>query len=163
MHVLFKKNLLFIQPAVDGFGSMGLKISRHCSTLYIRDLNLIICILLIDWCCIFSDEFCGTTQSEDMTENAENAEKAEKAAKEAAELRKGLRLNKTIIPYHYDLELWPRFYEGDDFSFTGKVTIHFTAKEESDVIVLHADTLTVHEDSIRLRYVLQRASEMIEQ
>ena len=87
---------------------------------------------------------------------------AETAAKEATELRKGLRLNKTLIPYHYDLELWPRFYDGDDFGFSGEVTIHFTAKEESDVIVLHVDTLTVHEDSLRLRYVLYKISDMTE-
>ena len=123
----------------------------------------IICMLLIDWCYIFFvDEFCSTTPLESMIAKERRKAAAEKAAKEAAELRKGLRLNKTIIPYHYDLELWPRFYEGDDFSFTGEVTIHFTAKKESDVIVLHVDMLTVHEDSLRLRCVLYKISDMTE-
>ena len=84
-------------------------------------------------------------QKEEETRREEERLAAEKAA-EAAALRTGLRLNKTLIPYHYDLSLWPRFYEGDDFSFSGNVTIHFTAKEDTDVIVLQANKLMVRED-----------------
>ena len=84
-------------------------------------------------------------QVEEVKRQEEERQAAKKAA-EAAALRTGLRLNKTLIPYHYDLSLWPRFYEGDDFSFSGNVTIYFTAKEDTDVIVLQANKLTVRED-----------------
>ena len=33
----------------------------------------------------------------------------------------GVRLNKTVIPMHYNVELQPYLYEGDDFSFNGSV------------------------------------------
>ena len=83
-------------------------------------------------------------------EKMRRQEEERQAAEKAAALRTGLRLNKTLLPYHYDLSLWPHFYDGDDYSFTGNVTIHFTCKEETDVIVLHADQITVHQDQTRL-------------
>ena len=86
-----------------------------------------------------------------MVEKIDEKKKKEEEARAAAALRTGLRLNRTLIPSHYDLELWPRFYEGDDFSFTGNVTIHFTCMEDTDVIVLHVATLTVDDDVIQLK------------
>ena len=36
-----------------------------------------------------------------------------------------VRLNKTLIPTHYNLEFQPYIYDGDDFSFNGSVKIWF--------------------------------------
>ena len=38
-----------------------------------------------------------------------------------APLPDGVRLNKTVIPMYYNVELQPYLYEGDDFSFNGRV------------------------------------------
>ena len=37
----------------------------------------------------------------------------------------GLRLNKTLIPIHYNVELQPYIYDGDDFSLDGNVKLWF--------------------------------------
>ena len=41
-------------------------------------------------------------------------------------LPEGLRLNKTLLPTHYNVELQPYIYQGDDFSFTGSMKLWFT-------------------------------------
>ena len=107
----------------------------------------------------FTEQFCTKVPDDSKTdEETKMKEKEEermrerrKGEVEAAALRRGLRLNRTLIPYHYDLELWPRFYERDDFSFTGNVSIHFTCKEETDVIVLHTHKLTVYQNNMVLK------------
>ena len=40
-----------------------------------------------------------------------------------APLPESLRLNKTLIPMHYNLEFQPYIYDGDDFSFDGSVRL----------------------------------------
>ena len=40
-------------------------------------------------------------------------------------LPESLRLNKTLIPTHYNLEFQPYIYDGDDFSFDGSVRLWF--------------------------------------
>ncbi len=106
----------------------------------------------------------------------------------------GLRLNRTLLPVHYDIELQPYLYPGDDFSFNGSVTIwmtsvvfrnffslsafgplpvsfllvqgnfspeknkcrvqsrssFFSCTEDTDVIVLHKDALSIVEEFITL-------------
>ncbi|CAH1779550.1 unnamed protein product [Owenia fusiformis] len=62
----------------------------------------------------------------------------------------GLRLNRTLIPSHYNIELKPYFYEGDDFGFDGSVEIHLTCEEKTNVIVLHINFITIHEETVKI-------------
>ncbi|XP_059825588.1 aminopeptidase Q-like isoform X3 [Hypanus sabinus] len=53
------------------------------------------------------------------------------------------RLPKTLIPRHYQLELWPRLLPGQQQleSFLGQVNLTVTCKEETEIILLHSQEL----------------------
>ncbi|CAH1780041.1 unnamed protein product [Owenia fusiformis] len=59
------------------------------------------------------------------------------------------RLNSTVVPYHYDIELKPYVYDGETtFGLDGSVTMYMTCEMATDVVVFHTDQITVNESSI---------------
>ena len=62
----------------------------------------------------------------------------------------GLRLNRTLTPSHYNVEVRPHLNE-DEFGFDGSVGIWMTAQAPTDVITLHVDELTIHGPTVVLR------------
>ena len=55
----------------------------------------------------------------------ETTDQTTTAAPTEAPLPEDLRLNRTLIPTHYNVELQPYIYDGDDFSFDGSVKLWF--------------------------------------
>ncbi|XP_054723641.1 aminopeptidase N-like [Uloborus diversus] len=60
-----------------------------------------------------------------------------------------VRLPRSIIPEHYDVELQP-YITPSNFTFDGKVRIRINVLEPTDNITLHINNITVHRDSVRL-------------
>ncbi|GFN74079.1 polyprotein [Plakobranchus ocellatus] len=61
-----------------------------------------------------------------------------------------MRLPKSVIPLHYDLELLPLFFADDpkDFTFEGYVSIHIICENATDTISIHAKDLVVDSEDI---------------
>ena len=55
----------------------------------------------------------------------ETTDQTTTAAPTEGPLPEDLRLNSTLIPTHYNVELQPYIYDGDDFSFDGSVKLWF--------------------------------------
>ncbi|CAL1295996.1 unnamed protein product [Larinioides sclopetarius] len=60
-----------------------------------------------------------------------------------------VRLPRSIVPEHYDIELQPYIYPGN-FTFDGKVRIIIKVIEATDNVTLHVNNVTVTESSVRL-------------
>ncbi|GIY37859.1 uncharacterized protein CEXT_664431 [Caerostris extrusa] len=60
-----------------------------------------------------------------------------------------VRLPRSVVPDHYDLELQPFIYPGN-FTFSGKVRILIRVLEATDNVTLHINNVTVREESVRL-------------
>jgi puromycin-sensitive aminopeptidase len=56
------------------------------------------------------------------------------------------RLPRSVLPRHYDLELWPRL---DEARFSGRVAIDLDVVEATDRVVLNAAELSVHTATLR--------------
>ncbi|GBO21729.1 hypothetical protein AVEN_272907-1 [Araneus ventricosus] len=59
-----------------------------------------------------------------------------------------VRLPRSIVPEHYDIELQPYIYPGN-FTFDGKVRIIIKVIEATDNVTLHVNNVTVRESSVR--------------
>ncbi|XP_078386341.1 aminopeptidase N-like [Cetorhinus maximus] len=55
------------------------------------------------------------------------------------------RLPKTLIPEHYDLFLWPRLDKDPqkNYYFTGNSTVFFHCEQDTDLILIHCNKLTL--------------------
>lgn len=60
-----------------------------------------------------------------------------------------VRLPRSIIPEHYDVELQP-YIIPDNFTFDGKVRILIKVFEPTDNVTLHINNITVDTDSVKL-------------
>lgn len=60
-----------------------------------------------------------------------------------------LRLPRSIVPEHYDIELQPYLIE-DNFTFTGKVRIVLKVLEPTYNVTLHSDSLKINGESVKL-------------
>jgi hypothetical protein len=62
-----------------------------------------------------------------------------------------IRLPKTMIPFHYNLDFQPDIYTSNEFDFNvkGNVTIKLICLEATKKIVLHAKKLTLVNSSIQ--------------
>lgn len=60
-----------------------------------------------------------------------------------------VRLPRSIIPEHYDVELQP-YIIPDNFTFDGKVRILIKVLEPTDNVTLHIHNMTVDPDSVKL-------------
>ncbi|XP_021377931.1 uncharacterized protein LOC110466016 isoform X1 [Mizuhopecten yessoensis] len=63
-----------------------------------------------------------------------------------------VRLPRSVLPYLYELDIYPDFYKNDpkDFEFTGEVSIHVSCVQATNNITLHSHSLTIDENSIKL-------------
>lgn len=71
---------------------------------------------------------------------------------DAAKVKKTLpyiRLPRSIIPEHYDVELQP-YIIPDNFTFDGKVRILIKVLEPTDNVTLHINNITVDAESVKL-------------
>lgn len=71
-----------------------------------------------------------------------------------------IRLPRSIVPEHYDIELQPYIIE-NNFTFDGKVKIVIKVLEPTDNVTVHINNVTVESGSVRLRDLQSRKDQEI--
>jgi len=62
-----------------------------------------------------------------------------------------IRLPKALIPFHYDVDLWPILKpdSSGNYSFNGTSKVFFTVNETTDYIYIHANKLDISKVEVK--------------